>query len=255
MEHAEHEWFADEAFWIACYAMIFPESRFVAAAAEIEQILALVQRSEGHVLDLACGPGRHSIPLAQRGFTVTGVDQSAFLLERARARSAKLGVGVEWLHADMRDFRRPGSFDLALSLFTSFGYFRNDADNQRVLDNVFSSLRPGGSFVLDMMGKEVLARIFNPTDSSDEPEGVVVRRRKVVDDWNRMANEWILLRDGTAHAYRFDHWIYSGREITRMFNEAGFTDVIVFGDYLGAAYGPEATRLVVVGHTPTRDVA
>ncbi len=57
MEHAEHEWFADDAFWIASYAMMFPESRLIAAATEVDQILTLVQRSEGRVLDLACGPG------------------------------------------------------------------------------------------------------------------------------------------------------------------------------------------------------
>jgi SAM-dependent methyltransferase len=145
MDQAEHEWFADEAFWSASYVVTFPESRFVAAATDVEQILELVQRTEGRVLDLACGPGRRSIPLAQRGFAVTGVDRSAFLLERARARGAEHGVAVEWLQADMRDFRRPDSFDLALSLFTSFGYFRDDADNQRVFDNVVASLRPGGS--------------------------------------------------------------------------------------------------------------
>jgi SAM-dependent methyltransferase len=205
MDHADHEWFADEAFWIASYPIMFPESRFVAATTDVEQILALVQRSEGRVLDLACGPGRHSIPLAQRGFAVTGVDQSAFLLERARVRGADVGVAVEWLQADMRDFRRPESFDLALSLFTSFGYFRDDADNQRVLDNGSASLRTGGTFVLDMGGKEVLARIFNPTASREVPEGVVVQRRRVVDDWSRMENEWILLRDGTARAFRLSH--------------------------------------------------
>lgn len=256
MDRSEHEWFADEAFWIASFAITFPESCFITAATEVEQILALVQRSEGHVLDLACGPGRHSIPLAQRGFTVTGVDHSKFLLERARERSAEAGVAVEWLQADMRDFRRPDFFDLALSLFTSFGYFRDDAANQRVLDNVSASLSPGGTFVLDMAGKEVLARIFNPTASREVPEGVVVQRRRVVDDWNRMENEWILLRDGTARAFRFDHWVYSGREIKHMFIEAGFADVYVFGNYLGAPYGPEASRLVVVGRkSPTPGAA
>jgi SAM-dependent methyltransferase len=247
MDHAEFQWFADEAFWMGSYSIMFPESRFLAADAEVEQILALVQRGEGHVLDLACGPGRHSIPLAQRGFTVTGVDRSAFLLERARARAAECGVTFELLQADMRDFRRPDSFDLALSLFTSFGYFREDADNQRVLDNVAASLRPGGNFVLDMMGKEVLARIFNPTASSEVPEGIVVQRRRVADDRSRIENEWILLRDGTARAFRFDHWIYSAREIKHMFTQAGFADVQVFGNYMGAPYGPEASRLVVVG--------
>lgn len=249
MPHAGHEWFADDAFWGAHYSSMFPEARFVAASAEVEQVLALVGRQKGRVLDLACGPGRHSIPLAQRGFGVTGVDRSAFLLERAKRRGAEVGVEVEWLQADMREFSRPSSFDLALSLFTSFGYFSDDADNQRVLDNVFASLRPGGHFVLDMMGKEILARVFKPTDSSEDAEGLTIQRRKVVDDWSRIKNEWILVRDGSAQTFRFDHWIYSAREIKQMFADAGFAEVKAFGDYLGAPYGPDASRLVVVGLT------
>src|SRR5688500_13462732 len=114
MNQNSNEWFSDEAFWIASHDTTFPAARFNAAAAEVEQILALIQLDDGgEVLDLACGPGRHSIPLAQRGFTVTGVDQSQFLLERARSRSAQEGVSVEWVKADMREFLRPEAFDLA----------------------------------------------------------------------------------------------------------------------------------------------
>jgi SAM-dependent methyltransferase len=247
MPQDAHSWFADETFWRSSYAYMFPESRLGAAATEVEQILALAGRPEGPVLDLACGPGRHSVALAQRGFAVTAVDRSPFLLGKARSRGAAAGVAVEWLEQDMREFRRPDSFDLALSLFTSFGYFREERENQRVLENVWASLRTGGSFVLDLLGKEVLARIFTPTGASEGPDGVLIQRRRVVEGWSRIENEWILLQDGTSRTSRFDHWLYSGREIQLMLARAGFSDTRLFGDYLGAAYGPEAKRLVAVG--------
>lgn len=247
MSHPGVEWFADEAFWRTTYRFMFSESRLAAAADEVASILALVGRADGAVLDLACGPGRHSLLLAARGFAVTGVDRSAYLLERARERGGELGLDVEWVEADMRDFRRPDSFDLALNLFTSFGFFRDDADNQRVLENVATSLRSGGAFVLDIAGKEVLARIFNPTASREVEDGLIIHRRTVADGWNRLENEWILLLGGTSHRFRFSHWIYSGREITGMFQQAGFADVQLFGDFQGRPYGPDASRLVVVG--------
>jgi SAM-dependent methyltransferase len=249
MDHVPADWFADEALWDATYPFLFSEARFAAAGAEVEHILALAGRRDGSVLDLACGPGRHSLPLAQRGFEVTGVDHSAVLIGRARERAAELDVAVEWLRADMRAFRRPASFDLALNLFTSFGFFRDDADNQRVLENVAASLKPGGVFVLDMAGKEVLARIFNATASTEIPDGLLVHRRTVVDDWSRLETEWIILQRGATQSYRFGHWIYSAREIVGMFRGAGFVDVQVYGDFTGAPYGPAASRLVVVGRT------
>jgi len=182
MADSNDDWFADDAFWEATYPFMFPETRFAGAGEEIDRVLALAGMTPGAggaVLDLACGPGRHSVALAARGFAVTGVDRSAFLLDRARARAAELGAAAEWVHADMRDFVRPAAFDLALCLFTSFGYFTDDADNQRVLAQVAASLRPGGRCVLDVAGKEVLARIFRPAGVRDIPDGMVVHRRTV----------------------------------------------------------------------------
>ena len=247
MTFAPDDWFAEEAFWIASYPFMFPDSRFEAAEHEVEKIIALAQRTGGTVLDLACGPGRHAVVLAQRGFTVTGVDRSAFLLGKAQTRAKELKQEIEWVHADMRTIRRPAAFDLAISLFTSFGYFPDDADNQRVLDNVAASLKSGGVFVLDMLGKEILARIFNPTASTESPDGLVIQRRTVTADWSKMDNQWILLHDNAARTFRVSHWIYSGREIDWMLRRAGFDDVRVYGDLGGAVYGPEAKRLVVVG--------
>ncbi len=66
-------------------------------------------------------------------------------------------MNLELVHSDMRDFHRPDSFDIALSLFRSFGYFRDDEENQRLLNNVFANLRAGGVFILDAMGKATVA--------------------------------------------------------------------------------------------------
>ena len=70
------------------------------------------------------GPGRHVAALAKRGFRVTGVDLSPFLLRRAQELAQRESFGIEWVQEDMRSFLRPEAFDLAISLFTSFGYFR-----------------------------------------------------------------------------------------------------------------------------------
>lgn len=249
MSDSETEWFADEAFWRETYSFMFPESRLAAAASEVEQIITLTGCDNGRVLDLACGPGRHSVAFAQRGFRVTGVDRTPFLLERARANARNASVDVEWIESDMRDFRRPEEFDLAICLFTSFGFFQEDADNRQVLANVEASLKPGGTFVLDVLGKEVLAGMFTSTTSRDLPDGIIVHRHKIVDDWSRIQNEWILLRDGTPRTFRFSHWLYSARELKDMFFRAGFAEVLVYGNLAGAAYDATATRLVVVGRT------
>ena len=246
MTSSTNDWFSNEAFWEASYDVMFPQARFEAAADEFAAVLDLVGGDPQSVVDVACGPGRHAVAAAQRGMDVVGVDATPFLLGKARELAAREGVDVEWVHSDMRDHVQEPAVDLVLNLFTSFGYFDDDQDNARVLRNAYESLRPGGALVVDVMGKEVLARIFRDSSVEDAPDGFVVQRRWVTEDWSRMENEWALVRDDAVRSFRLGHWIYSGRELAGMLTETGFSEVGLFGDFGGARYGPEASRLVAV---------
>ena len=160
---ADKSWHEDDTFWVETLPVLFPESRVREAHKEIEQILALADIPSGAVvLDLCCGIGRHSLELARRGFRVTGVDRTKQYLDLAAAGAGRESLSLELIQEDMRAFRREESYDAVLNLFTSFGYFEDPRDDQRVVDNVYASLRSGGVLVMQLMSKEVLARIFRP---------------------------------------------------------------------------------------------
>jgi SAM-dependent methyltransferase len=241
------DWFSDEAFWRMFYPVLFPQERLEIAEEQVEKILALLKFEGNSILDLACGPGRHSVVLAQKGFEVTGVDLSQFLLEKARECASAAGVEIEWVHEDMRSFKRAGSFDLCLSLFTSFGYFKAKADDVSVLRNIHYSLIEGGSCLVDVVGKEWLAKHFRPTSSHELDDGtLMIERREILADWSRIRNRWIMLREGKAQEYLFEHTIYSAQELKDRFSDVGFKSVEIYGDLDGAEYGPEARRLIAI---------
>lgn len=100
--------------------------------------------SGGRVLDLGCGPGRHAVPLALKALNVTAVDASPFLLGKAQEHATRSNVEIDFVQADMRAFRRPDEFDLAVSMFSSFGYFADRSDDRQVVANLHNSLRSGG---------------------------------------------------------------------------------------------------------------
>jgi SAM-dependent methyltransferase len=241
------DWFENDDFWRELYPYMFPADRFAASEEQAEQILKLSGFTARTVLDLCCGPGRHAVALAQRGLEATGVDRSQFLLDRARERSSEAGVSVEWVMEDMRRFRRPLTFDLVCNMFTSFGYFEDEEDNLRVLRNVYESLRDGGAFVMEMLGKERLARVLQSAICTEYPDGaLVLQRPRVRHDWSRVENEWTILKDGVYRTFRFGHAIYSGRELRDRLTVCGFKQVDLFGDLQGAPYGVDAARLVAV---------
>jgi SAM-dependent methyltransferase len=241
------EWFEDEEFWRELYPYMFPAERFAAAPDQVNQVLGLSGCSGGKVLDLCCGPGRHSVEFAKRGLEVTGVDRSRFLLDHARERARDAGVSVEWVQEDMRRFRRPATFDLACNIFTSFGYFADEADDLRVLQNVQESLRDGGVFVIDVISKERLARNWKDSLVTEYADGTLLfQRPQLREDWNRLENEWVLVKDGRSRSFRFQHTIYSGRELKDRLLACGFRPVQLYGDLEGSCYGLDAQRLVVV---------
>ena len=244
---AGSEWFDDDAFWVECYPFMYPEHGFAQATKQADALLALAAPQGRCVLDLCCGPGRFAVPLAERGCRVTGVDRTAFCLDRARERAQAAKVDVEWVLSDMRAFARPEAFDLALCLGTSFGYFRDAGDEIRVLANLNASLRPGGACVIDVRGKERIARQFQPTTSDTLPDGsLLIQRNEVRDDWTRIRTEWIVVRGDRARRFMLDVAIYSGRELVDRLERAGFRDVALYGSLDGDRYGLDSERLIAV---------
>lgn len=243
-------WHERDAFWALTADSMFTARRRADAAAEVERVIALAGVAPGaRVLDMPCGIGRHALEFARCGFTVTGVDRTRGYLDETRAQAASQGVDLELVQADMREFVRPGAYDLALNLFTSFGYFEDQEDDRRVCRNFARSLRPGGALVMDMAGKEVLARDFQERAWREEEGTLVLEEREVTRDWTWMRARWTLVRDGRRHEVFLEHRIYSAAELRALLLDCGFASVEAFGGLDGRPYDRHAARLVVVARS------
>lgn len=243
------DWHEEDAFWEAVAPVLFSSRRWESAPREVEAMVSLLALKPGaRVLDLCCGVGRHSLEFARRGFQVTGVDRTASYLEEAQRRATEEGLEAEFVQADMRTFRRPGAFHAAINVFTSFGYFSAEEEERQVLANACASLRPGGLLLMDMMGKEILARVFTQRAWHDEDGILILEEGKLAPDWSTLDNRWIIIEDGERREVSLTVRQYSAAELCRLLKDAGFERVDVYGDLGGAPYDMEATRLVVVAH-------
>jgi len=242
-------WHDDDAFWRVIEPALFTKQRFATATTDVESIIELLALRPGaRILDLCCGPGRHAVELARRGFRVTGVDRMASFLERARAQAARWEVELELVEADMRAFSRPGAFDAIVNLFTSFGYFADERENERVLANMHRSLTDGGVALIEILGKEAVARRWQERTWNELDDGTLVCEERVVaDGWERLDSRWIVVRpDGTRGSFTGTQRIYSAREMREMLGRAGFADVAVYGTLRGGPYVGDVDRLVAV---------
>ena len=242
-------WHEKESFWETAGPVLFTEARWEYAPREVEAMVSLLGLAPGaSVLDLCCGVGRHSLEFARRGFQVTGVDRTTAYLDEARKRAGEEGLEIEFIQDDMRTFRRAEAFDAVVNYFTSFGYFDSEDDERRVVDNVQGSLRAGGRLLLDMMGKEILARVFTERDWREEDGMLILEERKLAPDWSTLDNRWILLKDGDQREVTVTVRQYSAAELSRLLKGSGFDRVDVYGDLSGAPYDMAAKRLIAVAH-------
>ncbi|MFX1579031.1 MAG: class I SAM-dependent methyltransferase [Promethearchaeota archaeon] len=247
-EESSKPWYENDKLWEIMEPIMFTDARIAFTTNEIDEIKSICRIAPDEViLDLCCGIGRHSLELARRGYKVVGVDRTRLYLEKAKAKADEENLPVEFVLDDMRTFHRNKTFDVVLSMFTSFSYFEDHEEQMLVLRNIYTSLRPGGRFLYESMGKEVLARIFLRQSWSEWPHGFMLEEREAIENWSKMHSLWTFIeRDGTVHRWHVTHWIYSGTEIKDMLEKVGFSDVKIYGALDGRPYDNEAEKLVVV---------
>jgi len=149
------------------------------AAGFLQSLVAeLAPNPEARILDVGCGAGRHSKFLAGYGFKVTGFDLSPSSIREAKKMES---LNLRFLVHDMRMHFGSGIFDTVLNLFTSFGYFNNEEENEKVISNMATALKPGGKLVIDYLNvkfsdqrlvpfeqKEIDGILYNITRWTDE---------------------------------------------------------------------------------------
>jgi SAM-dependent methyltransferase len=199
------------------------------------------------VLDLCCGFGRISAELARRGFSVTGVDITESYLQTAKEEADHENLNIEYIKADAREFVRKDFFDLAVNMYISFGYFEKPEDDLLLVRNAYESLKSGGSFIIETLGKEIAVRDFVEREWFERAGFMVLTEYESLDSWTLLKNRWILVKDGKKIERVFSQRLYSASELRSLLLEAGFSKVDIFGDWDESPYDRRAAKLIVIG--------
>lgn len=199
-----------------------------ATRAEVDALLRVSGAQPHHrVLDLCCGQGRHAIELARRGFTaVTGIDQSAYLIELARHRAHEAGLGLQFRNEDARapsDVAHP--YDHVVILGNSFGYFESSSADVALLEGVRRRLVAGGVLTLDLTDGEWMRANFAPRSWEwIGPRQLVCRERSLAADGERLVSREVVVDLGTGVVADqfYAERLYSRDGIASLLEAAGF---------------------------------
>ncbi|MCL2602279.1 MAG: class I SAM-dependent methyltransferase [Treponema sp.] len=250
MKHFKAEWFNDDDFWEQYAPVMFDEKRWE----EVPQVVSSIGQFAGfdfatspRILDLCCGFGRITLELSRRGAAVCGVDITASYLAAAQEDAAYEGLAIEFVHDDVRAFKRENTFDAALNLYNSFGYFQNQTDDFHFLENIRHSLRPGGALIIDVQGKELAVRDYTESQSFERAGLTVLAETVPVDSWGSLHNRWVILKEGEQREKVFNQRLYSAVELRSALLAAGFAEVEVYGGWDKRRYDYNADTLIIVG--------
>lgn len=238
------EWF-EESFG-KDYLIVYKHRDDAGAYREVRAMSAWLGLPKGAaVLDLCCGTGRHALALADFGYKVTGMDLSEDLLAEARRKDTEGCVRL--IRGDMRNVPLAESFDAVVNLFTSFGYFDEDADNLRVLTEIRRLLRPGGRWLVDYLNPGYVVRHLVPYSERQDGDVRIAERRRIEGGFVR--KEIALTGpEGRRRHYREQVRLYDLDDFKAMFEKAGLKLQQVYGDYDGAPYEPDASpRMIMIG--------
>ncbi len=236
------------------YLALYAHRDEAEAHADIAAIVDLVSLPRDRpLLDLCCGAGRHLASLVELGFTsLVGLDLSPELLSVAAQRLRERMSGqIALVRADMRRIPFRNDFTAVLSLFTSFGYFDDDAENQAVFGTVFRALRPGGVFLIDYLNREQVIENLVACDCQELPGRRVENARCLSQDCRRVEKTvTVTAVDGRQRTFYESVRMYAEVEMIAMLRREGFADVWSCGSLDGACFDRCSERLILVARKP-----
>jgi SAM-dependent methyltransferase len=151
------------------------------------------------------------------------------------------------VHSDMRRIPYENYFSTVLSLFTSFGYFDQDEENQLVFEAVRRALCPGGQFLIDYLNREhVIANLVERDERELAGRTVTIVRRLTDDDRRVTKRTTVRAPTGETREYFESVRMYSEREMVEMLRGAGLTGIRTYGSLDLEPFGPESKRLIAV---------
>ncbi len=225
------------------YLKIYAHRNETKAGAELNKLLEFIPNKVGQkALDLCCGQGRHSRWLARHGFHVVGIDLSTVLLQNAIEFTNDLPVS--YMRADVRNVPFIEEMDLVVNLFTSFGYFTDDDENEEVFTQVSKALKNEGYFLFDYLNPTYVRNNLVP-ESSSVNGNLLIKEKRQID--NSYVKKQIIIQEGSSiREYTEQVKLYELDQLMIMLERNKLKILHVFGDYDVEKYDKLSSPRIII---------
>ena len=215
----------------------------------------LPKNKEAEILELCCGTGRLTIPIAKDGYSICGVDYTPSMLEQAKMKAIEAELVIDFIEADIRMLDLQEKFDLIFIPFNSIHHLYRNEDLFKTLESVKRHLKDGGLFLFDCFnpniqyivekekGQTVIAEY-----KTDDGRNVLIKqtmRYESATQINRI--EWHYSINGEFHSIQnLDMRLFFPQELDSYLKQAGFNIIHKFGDFTGEVFDNDSEKQIYV---------
>ena len=202
-----------------------------------------------YILDLACGTGRHAIPLQKDGYAIVGLDSSVNLLRIGKQRDGDATL----VCGDMRflPFNK-ASFSAVISIDTSIGYLPEEKEDAESIAETRRVLRRDGFFIVDVFNRLNLTAKYQDrktaTKNIEYPSFHLQQKRQLSCNGKLLCDIWTIRGRADRKIRVFKHIVrlYDFKQLVDFLASSGFAVERVFGDYEGGDFSADSSRLIIV---------
>jgi len=194
------------------------------------------------VLDVACGTGRYSMFLADRGFNAIGIDLSYKNIEHASVNEKE---NLTFFRHDMRENFYVNYFDAVFNFYTSFGYFSSDKDHLKAIHSMSLALKKGGKLVIDFFNSSKMRNEMEEHEHISR-DGILFSVKRMIDQ-NAIIKKIYFQDEGREFQFEERVQMLTLEDFRRWLNASGLKLKDVFGDYeLNPFDEGKSDRMIVI---------
>ena len=215
----------------------------------------LPQNSDARILELCCGTGRLTIPIAKAGYNISGVDYTPSMLEQAKRKASQSGLKINFIEADIRTLNLSEKFDFIFIPFNSINHLYKNEDLFNALKAVGNHLKEKGLFLLDCFNPNIRYIVEKEQEhqtiaeyTTDDGRTVLIQQSMYYEDATQINRiRWHYFVNGEFHSIQnIDMRLFFPKELDSYLTQAGFNIIHKFGDFNESAFNSSSEKQIYV---------
>ncbi len=215
----------------------------------------LPKNKDAKILELCCGTGRLTLPIAKDGYKISGVDYTPSMLEQAKTKATEAGLEIDFIEADIRELNLPDKFDLIFIPFNSIHHLYRNKDLFKVFDVVKNHLKDGGLFLLDCFNPNIQYIVEGEKEQQDiaayttnDGREVLIKQTMRYENTTQINRiEWHYFMNGEFHSIQnLDMRLFFPQELDSYIERVGFNVIHKFGSFEEEEFNDKSEKQIYV---------